>query len=1157
MSTSYPSMLTSQEELAQLSLSLDTRIKNEQRHRQFWIGLLIITILLLCFGGLVYSNSENPSVREVAKRIGINLPSPTPKTIALANEVTLLGPAGVTGPKGLDGVAGLAGMDGKDGINGINTVASFSLPRVGIQGIYGSNSTTPIIVTDGQGRIVSINNTPIQVDVNAITGAGSISGSGSVVVTGGTGTVLNNVAIGLNPNAIDKNTLGGSALTIANGGTGLSTLGDAGQILTMNAGGTALQYSSLPNTTPSWWNLTGNVGTTPGTNFIGTNDNQPLIFKTNNTQTGFISSNGSSIQFGAYAGGGAASLTDTLFIGINSGFGATGSNNSQFLGKDSGYGATNAAYSQFIGNSAGINATNAATSLFIGTQAGSSATNASISQFVGFNAGNSATNANNSQFFGGSSGFSAVNAYSSQFIGEQAGRNATNAHYSQFIGEQAGSGATDASFSTFVGSFSGLNATNAATSLFLGVNAGSGATNASNSQFVGRNSGVNSINAKNSIFIGENSGSFETVDNSSGSTSILIGKNSHTGGFINSIALGGNVINTASDQFLIGSTYTNLSLGGVNYIVPTAQASAAGQVLTNNGSGLLTWSTPSGGGGGGGGAGWSLTGNAGTIPGTNFIGTTDNQDLIFKTNNVQTGRISANGLNISFGLNAGSSLTDGNNIMIGDNAGLNGTYVSDSQFIGSEAGYQAENAFASQFIGSRAGYQATNAYDSQFIGNRAGYKAVEAESSVFIGDDSGKDATYAYLSTFVGSMSGMGATNASDSTFVGQSAGWLANNANDSTFLGLSAGEQALNSSYSVFLGQSAGRYASNAKNSQFLGYKAGYNAVNANKSLFLGEFAGNNDTVNNSVNSGTSILIGNSTNTGGFSNSIALGTSAVNTASNQFLIAPAYTKLSIGGVNYVVPTAQATAPGQVLANDGVGNLFWGNAPGGPVTSDQRLKKNIQMFTLGLDAVTSLDTKTFQYNGGTVNAPDDGITHVGVLAQQVNNTALAPYMVSTGTDGYFRVDSTALTYATVNAIKELNDKVKSLQAQVDLLASKTAGIDYAADATFTGHLTLNTATFGGVVVFSKDVSILGNLDVTGSVTVSKDTADRAVVITGTRVAHVLYSKAQISIPVVVFTAIGNAENAELTNVTVNGFDITLPVAADRDITFNWHSFLNK
>lgn len=47
---------------------------------------------------------------------------------------------------------------------------------------------------------------------------------------------------------------------------------------------------------------------------------------------------------------------------------------------------------------------------------------------------------------------------------------------------------------------------------------------------------------------------------------------------------------------------------------------------------------------GGGAGGWGLTGNAASVPGTNFIGTTDNQDLVFKTNNAERMRIATNGL---------------------------------------------------------------------------------------------------------------------------------------------------------------------------------------------------------------------------------------------------------------------------------------------------------------------------------------------------------------------------------------------------------------------------------------------------------------------------------------------------------------------------------
>lgn len=44
-----------------------------------------------------------------------------------------------------------------------------------------------------------------------------------------------------------------------------------------------------------------------------------------------------------------------------------------------------------------------------------------------------------------------------------------------------------------------------------------------------------------------------------------------------------------------------------------------------------------------GGSGWSLTGDAGTTAGTNFIGTTDGQDFVIKTNNTEAARVNTSG----------------------------------------------------------------------------------------------------------------------------------------------------------------------------------------------------------------------------------------------------------------------------------------------------------------------------------------------------------------------------------------------------------------------------------------------------------------------------------------------------------------------------------
>jgi len=64
---------------------------------------------------------------------------------------------------------------------------------------------------------------------------------------------------------------------------------------------------------------------------------------------------------------------------------------------------------------------------------------------------------------------------------------------------------------------------------------------------------------------------------------------------------------------------------------------------------------------------WSLTGDAGTNPATNFIGTTDAQDWVIKTNNTESMRVMSNG-NVGIGTSTPNSRLN----IIGDEMSLNG-----------------------------------------------------------------------------------------------------------------------------------------------------------------------------------------------------------------------------------------------------------------------------------------------------------------------------------------------------------------------------------------------------------------------------------------------------------------------------------------------------
>ena len=87
------------------------------------------------------------------------------------------------------------------------------------------------------------------------------------------------------------------------------------------------------------------------------------------------------------------------------------------------------------------------------------------------------------------------------------------------------------------------------------------------------------------------------------------------------------------------------------------------------------------------GSGWLLTGNAGTVDGTNFIGTTDNVALNFRVNNQKAGRIGNSDGSVFLGYQAGNS----------DDLGSN-----DNTFIGYQAGYANIDGRANTAIGHEA-----------------------------------------------------------------------------------------------------------------------------------------------------------------------------------------------------------------------------------------------------------------------------------------------------------------------------------------------------------------------------------------------------------------------------------------------------------------------
>ncbi|HMG82864.1 MAG TPA: tail fiber domain-containing protein [Ferruginibacter sp.] len=163
-------------------------------------------------------------------------------------------------------------------------------------------------------------------------GAYAIVGQSNSIVLGGTGTHAVNVGIGItspNSNALldlSSTTQGLLPPRIALTNTGSPTLGNVtGMILyntaTSGSGGTAVTPGYYYNNGTNWvrlidaistgWNLTGNPSTTPGTDFMGTTDNNDVMFKRNNILAGLLNDNLGNTTWGV----GAFNLTASGFAG--------------------------------------------------------------------------------------------------------------------------------------------------------------------------------------------------------------------------------------------------------------------------------------------------------------------------------------------------------------------------------------------------------------------------------------------------------------------------------------------------------------------------------------------------------------------------------------------------------------------------------------------------------------------------------------------------------------------------------------------------------------------------------------------------------------------------------------------------------------------------
>lgn len=174
--------------------------------------------------------------------------------------------------------------------------------------------------------------------------------------------------------------------------------------------------------------------------------------------------------------------------------------------------------------------------------------------------------------------------------------------------------------------------------------------------------------------------------------------------------------------------------GMLVYLTATDNGNAPGFYYWENFSGEWTSiGSGSSGGGSSSGTAWDIQGNSGTNTTSNFIGTTDNVGLVFRTNNSAKLRISTSGQL--------ETLNTGNSIFIGTSAGASDDLTTNNNvFIGYQAAQNADTGNDNIAIGRQAGQNIASGAENIAIGRQALQNIGDGAGNIAIGHNAGATA---------------------------------------------------------------------------------------------------------------------------------------------------------------------------------------------------------------------------------------------------------------------------------------------------------------------------------------------------------------------------------------------------------------------------------
>lgn len=378
--------------------------------------------------------------------------------------------------------------------------------------------------------------------------------------------------------------------------------------------------------------------------------------------------------------------------------------------------------------------------------------------------------------------------------------------------------------------------------------------------------------------------------------------------------------------------------------------------------------------------GWSLNGNSGLSSVTNFIGTIDDVDVVFKRRNVHAGLLSAHhSFNTSFGFHSYKGSPQGTL------QGIRNTAIGSSSLHGNSLGI---------VIGS----------DNTAVGANSLLVNYEGQENVAVGSDALKSNTGGSNNTAIGFSSlkanTSGRNNIANGAFaLTQNMEGVANIA-----IGSWALSSNINGNYNIAVGTEALiRNATGIYNTA-IGNNASLNNVVGSFNTAIGhEALSNNTTGSNNV----AVGVQSGPSTSNLKNTVAIGFRSIVNESNTIQLGnPDITKLS-------APIGLA------------------------VSSDQRYKQNVRTIALGLDFINRLHP--VEYIGKN---NESKTKEWGIIAQELQETLRdvdykdAGIVQEDGSDNRILfIRYMDLIAPIIKAMQELTDQNKKLKERIEILES--------------------------------------------------------------------------------------------------------------------------